>query len=178
MLVVYVYVALAAYNIEYLTRGLGNIESVVDDAANIAAVDFLPPPGKEVPVIVATRSRSRGRESIMTDKDTTSPISPLDIGVDRRREVYEAKISAKRTGRGRAESYSEKWKGTGVLESTSGVRDWKALWGRGTDAVMDIPVGGVCEVLYGDGREREEFELGLGDEELYNLENAKGLGAW
>ena len=27
--------------------------------------------------------------------------------------------------------------------------DWSSLWNEGTDAVMDIPVGGVCEVLYG-----------------------------
>ena len=27
--------------------------------------------------------------------------------------------------------------------------DWKMLWNEGTDAVMDIPVGGVCEILYG-----------------------------
>ena len=27
--------------------------------------------------------------------------------------------------------------------------EWSNLWNEGTDAVMDIPVGGVCEVLYG-----------------------------
>ncbi|TKA29005.1 hypothetical protein B0A50_03417 [Salinomyces thailandicus] len=27
--------------------------------------------------------------------------------------------------------------------------DWRELWSEGTDAVMDIPVGGVCEILYG-----------------------------
>ena len=27
--------------------------------------------------------------------------------------------------------------------------DWKTLWNEGTDAVMDVPVGGVCEILYG-----------------------------
>jgi len=29
---------------------------------------------------------------------------------------------------------------------------WKEIWNEGTDAVMDIPVGGVCEVLYGPER--------------------------
>ncbi len=29
--------------------------------------------------------------------------------------------------------------------------DWKTLWSEGTDAVMDVPVGGVCEILYGQG---------------------------
>lgn len=27
--------------------------------------------------------------------------------------------------------------------------DWRTLWTEGTDAVMDIPIGGVCEILYG-----------------------------
>lgn len=31
--------------------------------------------------------------------------------------------------------------------------DWseRGLWSEGTDAVMDVPVGGVCRVLYGGG---------------------------
>lgn len=36
--------------------------------------------------------------------------------------------------------------------------DWKHIWSEGTDAVMDVPVGGVCEVLY--GQEKDEDELG------------------
>ncbi|KAF2750364.1 PIG-P-domain-containing protein [Sporormia fimetaria CBS 119925] len=27
--------------------------------------------------------------------------------------------------------------------------DWRALWSIGTDAVLDVPLGGVCEILYG-----------------------------
>ncbi len=27
--------------------------------------------------------------------------------------------------------------------------DWETLWNEGTDAVMDVPMGGVCEILYG-----------------------------
>ncbi|PSN71059.1 PIG-P-domain-containing protein [Corynespora cassiicola Philippines] len=27
--------------------------------------------------------------------------------------------------------------------------DWKSFWSTGTDAVMDVPIGGVCEILYG-----------------------------
>jgi phosphatidylinositol glycan class P protein len=27
--------------------------------------------------------------------------------------------------------------------------EWKDFWSTGTDAVMDVPIGGVCEVLYG-----------------------------
>lgn len=27
--------------------------------------------------------------------------------------------------------------------------NWRLVWNEGTDAVMDVPIGGVCEVLYG-----------------------------
>ncbi|KAF2823913.1 PIG-P-domain-containing protein [Ophiobolus disseminans] len=27
--------------------------------------------------------------------------------------------------------------------------EWKEFWSTGTDAVMDVPIGGVCEILYG-----------------------------
>jgi len=37
----------------------------------------------------------------------------------------------------------------------NGKLDWKALWSEGTDAVMDVPVSGVCEILYGEGRESD-----------------------
>jgi len=30
--------------------------------------------------------------------------------------------------------------------------DWKSFWNVGTDAVMDVPIGGVCEILYGSDR--------------------------
>ena len=38
--------------------------------------------------------------------------------------------------------------------TATGIKDakdvnWKTLWNEGTDAVMDVPIGGVCEVLYG-----------------------------
>ena len=28
--------------------------------------------------------------------------------------------------------------------------NWREAWSVGTDAVLDVPIGGVCEVLYGD----------------------------
>jgi len=28
--------------------------------------------------------------------------------------------------------------------------NWRLVWNEGTDAVMDVPIGGVCEVLYGE----------------------------
>ncbi|KAL9003722.1 MAG: hypothetical protein Q9188_003426 [Gyalolechia gomerana] len=29
--------------------------------------------------------------------------------------------------------------------------EWAELWDEGTDAVMDVPIGGVCQILYGNG---------------------------
>jgi phosphatidylinositol glycan class P protein len=33
--------------------------------------------------------------------------------------------------------------------------DWKKLWSIGTDGVLDVPIGGVCEVLYGNDQDDE-----------------------
>jgi phosphatidylinositol glycan class P protein len=96
MLLVYIYVALASYNTEYLTLPLTSIETIIDDVANVATID------------------EKGRVGRL--KSTR-----------RRRE---------RTG--------------------SGIREWKQAWSQATDAVMDVPLGGICEVLYGSGRETED----------------------
>jgi phosphatidylinositol glycan class P protein len=37
-------------------------------------------------------------------------------------------------------------------------KDWKSLWSTGTDAVLDVPIGGVCEILYGSGREDSDID--------------------
>ena len=34
--------------------------------------------------------------------------------------------------------------------------DWRSMWNEGTDAVMDVPIGGVCEILYGSGRDIQD----------------------
>ncbi|KAI1128695.1 PIG-P-domain-containing protein [Nemania abortiva] len=34
--------------------------------------------------------------------------------------------------------------------------DWKGVWNKGTDGVMDVPLAGVCEVLYGDLIDEDE----------------------
>jgi phosphatidylinositol glycan class P protein len=94
MLLVYIYVALASYNTGYLTLPLSSIETIIDDAANVATID------------------SKGR------------------------------MRSNHKKRERAAS--------------TGVKDWKGIWSHGTDAVMDVPLGGVCEVLYGEGRGMDE----------------------
>lgn len=98
MLVLYIYVALAAYNIGYLTLPMESIENIVDDAANVAVID------------------SKGR----------------------RRAGGSAKLAP--------EAFTALTVGENVPRRNV---DWRELWSEGTDAVMDVPVGGVCEVLYG-----------------------------
>ena len=105
MLLVWIYVALASYNTGYLTLGLESIETIIDDAAD-----------------VATHERQAARSG-KTRK-----------GLER---VWDRRDSS----------------GVGMFGET---KDWKAFWSTGTDAVMDVPLGGVCEVLYGEGREMED----------------------
>lgn len=38
---------------------------------------------------------------------------------------------------------------------------WREIWNEGTDAVMDIPLAGVCEVLYGEGRGEADDDDGI-----------------
>lgn len=105
--IVYIYVALASYNVGYLTLPMGSVENIVDEAANVAVVDAK---GR---MIVAKRGRKGER------------------GVGGGGRGAQGKVGA------------------------GGTLDWRALWSEGTDAVMDVPVGGVCEILYGEGRESD-----------------------
>ncbi|KAL8688402.1 MAG: hypothetical protein Q9218_005681 [Villophora microphyllina] len=89
MTIVYIYVALAAYNTEYLTLPMSSIENIVDEAANIAALD-------------------------------DSAIERLHASIQ--------------PGSSRAQQ-----------------ADWLSMWNEGTDAVKDVPIGGVCQILYDQG---------------------------
>ncbi|KAI0383516.1 PIG-P-domain-containing protein [Hypomontagnella monticulosa] len=97
MLIVYIYVALAAYNTEVLTLPMSSLETIVDEAAKIATID------------------SKGR---IRPGESRKPIS----------------------------------------EEKAKQLDWKNIWNEGTDAVMDVPLAGVCEVLYGDLEDEEHEE--------------------
>lgn len=64
--------------------------------------------------------------------------------------VIDAKGRIRATGKRERKCYS------------NGTLRWREIWNEGTDAVMDIPLAGVCEVLYGQGRRQS----GEGAEEL------------
>ncbi|KAG9243935.1 PIG-P-domain-containing protein [Calycina marina] len=103
MLLVYIYVALASYNTGYLTLGMESIETIIDEAANVAVID----------------GKGRMRSGIEMQRNT--------------KEGKKVKVGA-----------------------GGSVEDWKKSWSQGTDAVMDVPLGGVCEVLYGQNRNEWE----------------------
>lgn len=128
MLVIYIYVALASYNTGYLTLGMGSLECMVDEAANVAVVDG---EGKLVQRDQASGQRREERKGGKKDK--------------------EGERGGKKKGRSRHSSVTTD-PGVGVGKDV----DWRALWAEGTDAVMDIPVGGVCEILYGQHSEDED----------------------
>ena len=127
MTYVYIYVALAAYNTEILTLPLSSIETIVDDAAQVAVVD------------------SKGR---------------LRADERRRRERKRAAAAVSggksKAGRSRASGADERDRDARNLLTPGGGLNWRAVWNEGTDAVMDVPLAGVCEVLYGEGRDWDE----------------------
>lgn len=142
VLLAYIYVALALYNTEYLTLPLHSLETIVDDAGKIAVVD-----GRGRIVVSEERRRNLERER------------------ERERE---------RAGRGgggggvyhhyHLGGHQRKQSGGGSGGGAFGFAkerevDWRECWNEGTDAVMDVPLAGVCEVLYGGARV-EDDDLG------------------
>ncbi|KAH8906081.1 PIG-P-domain-containing protein [Coniochaeta sp. PMI_546] len=123
MLLCYIYIALAAYNLERLTLPLSDLGTVVDEAGVVATVD--------------SKGRIRG-------------------GLEGRRREKEKRDRGKKDGRkGHRRDKSERDGGYRDRDriGASGQLNWREVWNEGTDAVMDVPLAGVCEVLYGEGRE-------------------------
>jgi len=127
MFMVYIYVALASYNTGYLTLPMGSVECMVDEAANVAVVD------------------SKGR--LVREGEKASWRG--ERGSDAARGI------GKHGGRGKHHQHSRQTsvnKGLGLDPDV----EWRELWMEGTDAVMDIPIGGVCEILYGQQGAEDE----------------------
>jgi phosphatidylinositol glycan class P protein len=118
MFMVYIYVALASYNVDYLTLPMGSVECLVDEAANVAVVD------------------SRGR--LIRDEKPSW----------RRESPNRSRSGTTKSGRGKHGGHSRQVSQTKAIGLDHDV-EWADLWTEGTDAVMDIPIGGVCEILYG-----------------------------
>lgn len=145
MFLVFIYIALLSYNVEYLTLGMGSVECMVDDAANVALVDE------------NGRLIKGGSKRLVADQEKIA-----------RRRASLASQSSKKKGKARVTGSSRKSSSaaafanghvngsinTDQYEAGHQAWNWRAIWNEGTDAVMDVPLGGVCEVLYGEGRDR------------------------
>ncbi|KAK5122001.1 hypothetical protein LTR85_004573 [Meristemomyces frigidus] len=70
-------------------------------------------------------------------------------------QVADDKQRGKQAGKGKHGGHSRQSSLNRV--QTNQELDWRNLWNEGTDAVMDIPIGGVCEVLYG-GHEYDDLD--------------------
>ncbi|KAI9647252.1 hypothetical protein NHQ30_003635 [Ciborinia camelliae] len=138
MLLVYIYVALASYNTGYLTLGMTSVETIIDGAANVCLVDGRGMAG------ASNASPSLKSPSLKSPTHKSHEESIRERERERRR--------GKEKEREKGEREREKGGYTGGERETD-VRAWKKVWSRGTDAVMDVPLGGVCEILYGEGRE-------------------------
>ncbi|KAL2125047.1 hypothetical protein VTJ04DRAFT_1412 [Mycothermus thermophilus] len=144
MLIVYIYVALAGYNLEILTLPMESVETVVDEAAKVAVVDSkgrIIREDKAVGVGAAAGLRRRNRKDSVTGGGGGGGGS----GRRRRGTVTREAVQEKEEeedGKGQETPFHRR---RGVA--------WKEAWNEGTDAVMDVPLAGVCEVLYGEGRE-------------------------
>lgn len=99
----------------------------------------------------------------------TLPLSSIETVVDEAAKVavVDSKGRIKADGRGRRER-ERYWRDGGEANSLltpGGGLNWRAVWNEGTDAVMDVPLAGVCEVLYGEDRDYDE-EIEEGDRDV------------
>ncbi|KAJ4367153.1 hypothetical protein N0V83_007683 [Neocucurbitaria cava] len=126
MLIIYIYVALASYNTQHLTLPLSSIENLVDECAQIAVVDRRTGEIVRDAVLVTDKLHER-------DKEKGTGVGAGAAG------------AAAAFGSGRKSDFS------GYQFEANEQVEWRAFWSTGTDAVMDVPIGGVCEILYGSG---------------------------
>ncbi|RMZ91807.1 hypothetical protein DV736_g990, partial [Chaetothyriales sp. CBS 134916] len=149
MLLVYIYVALLSYNVEYLTLPLNSMECMVDEAGNVAILDS------------SSRIRKGGSAKFVEELTQKKHI-------DEERHHHNNKSSTGSWGkssssrrrkrdkdrdrdREREKEQLQQYYGFNGPSLSDLNLSWKQIWNEGTDAVMDVPIGGVCEVLYGDG---------------------------
>lgn len=143
MVLIYIYVALACWNVEYMTLGLERIETMVDEAGSVAILDE------------NGRVRKGGSKRFVAELEEKKRREAITHTWDRKRKAGgSGKGSKKRDKKDRERE--EDWYGYTGEVTENGVASglsWRQIWNEGTDAVMDVPIGGVCEVLYGEGRD-------------------------
>ncbi|KAK6502955.1 hypothetical protein TWF481_007993 [Arthrobotrys musiformis] len=194
-IILYIYVALASYNTEYMTKPFTSMENIVDEVAKMAIVEIDESKHRKVlrgvdmqgegyessGLLTPARSRRSSssaayqqktweslddvvERSIHPDGGLTSPstggenYSPIEkvAGSMSRRKKKKRKsktLFSSQVKMPREEEYEFNISNQDQADYQDEGWDWKDYWSTGTDAVMDIPIGGVCEVLYGEGRD-------------------------
>lgn len=79
----------------------------------------------------------------VVDRNTGKIVRETVLVTDKLHEKDKEKGTGANAPRSRRTSFS-----TYQFDASDDV-DWKGFWSTGTDAVMDVPIGGVCEILYG-----------------------------
>ncbi|KAI1119258.1 PIG-P-domain-containing protein [Nemania sp. NC0429] len=92
----------------------------------------------------------------------TLPLTSIETIVDEAAKMAvidgDGRIQSKAKAKGGDNDDNER--GRELTDETAPRLDWKGIWNRGTDGVMDVPLAGVCEVLYGDlvSEDEDEYE--------------------
>lgn len=136
MVICYIFVALAAYNTGYMTLKLGDLGCLVDEKGQIAVVDE---EGKIVRGKRTHEGKSGGTNGVAANG------TKLEVGADMKLQKQTRNTAVEVEG----------LKHVAPEPQELPELDWKALWNEGTDAVMDVPLGGVCEILYGEDRDTD-----------------------
>lgn len=194
ILLIFIYVALLSFNVEYLTLPLASLECMVDEAGNVAVVDeygrvrkggsnrFVmeleeraklqkemesrgkvkgkgkkPSASGSGPSKQASRNRRRMNDTTNHNVQNASRNEPPEIPArfsypsstpTSKQPYHSANQHSHLSG-----SYSYQERNTSNPQyrqwGDAEYPNWGLVWNEGTDAVMDIPIGGVCEVLYG-----------------------------
>lgn len=140
MMLIYIYVALACYNTEHLTLRLDRLETMVDEASNIAILDE------------HGQIRRGGSKRWVGEMEERKRYETSQHHRDKKRKSGGHGYSHARRERKKERKSTEQWYGYSGPVSSMGLASgmtWQQIWSTGTDAVMDVPLGGVCEVLYG-----------------------------
>lgn len=127
MLVVWLFVALASYNTGPLTLAATDMGCLVDESGVVAVVD------------------SQGR-IVRGDRSWDSGVAAASRPAVRAKKKREQ--SRGRQQSNKASGKAGEMMGPAPDENCAKELDWRTLWNEGTDAVLDVPIGGVCEVLY------------------------------
>lgn len=153
MALIWIYVALSAYNLEFLTLGMNCVETMVDEAGSVAILDEHGKIRKGGSKRFVKEMEERRRRELIREKE----------GWGRKHHHHHGhgghgRSSGKKRRdreRERERDGRESFGYAGELNGTTvaGGLTFRQVWSVGSDAVLDIPLGAVCEVLYGDGRE-------------------------